>query len=265
MYELLDSHVCWVGAMADDDARHMLGRILHTAQVAPTAAEQEAMLALSGRFPVLLKSIGYWWLMGRNRPATMTDWCEGLLMEESVLHRLERIWNGLTQEEKLLLSEVQRREVAPFAARQLEQQRLMARLEAKGVFRRTESGWRVNGELLAAYVARIKGRVRGRIWLDEGERIIYQGREAIQDLTGLQYEILRFLIHNPRVRHTRDEIIDNAWPEEDQREGIAPNALQAHIASIRKKIEPNPATPGYLLTWHGRPGGYQFFPEGKPE
>jgi DNA-binding response OmpR family regulator len=41
--------------------------------------------------------------------------------------------------------------------------------------------------------------------------------------------------------------------------------LQAHIASIRKRIEPNPAKPRYLITWHGRPGGYQFFPEGKPE
>jgi DNA-binding response OmpR family regulator len=72
------------------------------------------------------------------------------------------------------------------------------------------------------------------------------------------------MIENPYGKHTRDDVIDNAWPEEEQREGITPNALQVHIRNIRKKIEPNPAQPCYLLTWNGRPGGYQFFPEGKP-
>ena len=75
---------------------------------------------------------------------------------------------------------------------------------------------------------------------------------------------LQFLIRNPRIKHTRDDIIDNAWSDDEQRQGITPNALQAHIASMRKKIEPNPSKPRYLITWHGRPGGYQFFPEGKP-
>jgi DNA-binding response OmpR family regulator len=199
---------------------------------------------------------------------------------------LERIWNGLTQEQKLALSEAQKLPARRGASRAdntqadgsrighpqgaplslaEQQQAVLSRLEAKGLCQRTGSSWRIIGELLSSYIAGIEGRVRGKIWLDEQSRVIYQGQEAVEELTGLQYEILGFLIKNPRIRHTRDDIIDNVWPDEEQREGITPNALQVHIASIRKKIETNPASPRYLITWHGRPGGYQFFPEGKPE
>lgn len=286
MYELLDSHVCWVGALAEADARHMLNHIVRTAAVPPSAAEVTAMLRLSGRFPSLLQAVGHWWRLASTRPTNLNQWCEAMLEENSILHRLERIWNGLTQEEKLALSELQKSQAweeetsmtdstnsAPSVRSPLkpagrvaqQQQRLLVRLAAKGLCEWSNGQWRLNSTLVATYVASIEGRVRGKIWLDEEARTVYQGEQLLEGLTNLQYEIVRFLLLYPRIRHTRDDIIDNAWPEEEQREGITPNALQVHIASIRKKIEPNPAQPRYLLTWHGRPGGYQFFPEGKPE
>ncbi|HET9221760.1 MAG TPA: winged helix-turn-helix domain-containing protein, partial [Roseiflexaceae bacterium] len=138
-------------------------------------------------------------------------------------------------------------------------------LAAKGCCVYDGANWRINGELLAAFIARQTGRIRGRIWLDEPTRIIYQGQQPLDDLTPLEFNILRFLIAQPRVRHTSDTIIEGAWPADDNKEAVTPNNLQVHISSIRKKIEPNPAAPRFLLTWHGRPSGYQFFPEGKPE
>jgi hypothetical protein len=286
MYELLDSRVCWVGAMNETDARHMLASVLHTAPTPPIEDEFTAMLTLSGRFPILLKAVATWWLTTANRPAAIDDWLETLLQQDNIQYRLERMWNGLTQEEQLALSETQKLQSqakaeqngkdtavdsismglkGAYQALAKRQSYALNRLTAKGLCYRAGSGWWITGELLAAYVARIEGRIRGRIWLDEKAKIVYQGQDPIQGLTALQYQILRFLVKNPRIKHTRDDIIDNAWPEEEQREGITPNALQAHIASLRKKIEPYSAKPRYLITWHGRPGGYQFFPEGKPE
>jgi len=265
MYWLLDSHVCWVGAMSEVDARYMLDKVLRTASNTPTAAELQAILALSGGFPSLLKAIGQWWLDTVGQLPPLVEWSTALLDEHSMQYRLDRIWYGLTQEEKLVLSEVQQEEFTAISPRWFEQRSVLVRLAKKGLCARSEAGWRINGELLNGYIARIEGRVHGKIWLDEAARTIYQGQVTLEEISGLQYEILRFLIKNPRTRHTRDDIIDNTWPEEEQREGITPNALQAHIAAIRRKIEPNPAAPRYLTTWHGRPGGYQFFPEGKPE
>jgi hypothetical protein len=263
VYELLDSHVCWVGALAPEDARFMLGRVLATTATQPSEAEIRILLDLSGRFPSLLKAVAHWW-MAADRPHLRDESASELLAVQSVRHRLGRIWNGLTQEEKLALVEVQQGKLLT-GGRSAEQLRMCEQLRAKGVWDQNGQTWAIRSQLLSAYVNQIEGRVRGRLWMDEQARVIYQGQEPLPELVGLQFEILRFLIKNPRVCHTRDDIIDNAWPEEEQREGITPNALQAHIASIRKRIEPNPATPRYLLTWHGRPGGYQFFPEGKPE
>lgn len=286
MYQLLDSRVCWVSAMNEADARYMLGSILHSASEPLTEADVAAMLTLSGRFPLLLKEVGTWWLTTPNRPTTRDEWLEILLEKDSIQYRLERMWNGLTQEEQLALSEVQalqaqaraevteaditfekisRRLAIAFQNLATRQRYALNRLAVKGLCYSSGAGWWITGELLAAYVAKIEGRIRGRIWVDEAAKVIYQGQEPIQGLTALQYQILKYLINNPRVRHNRDAIIDSAWPDEEQREGITPNALQVHVASLRKMIEPNPAKPRYLITWHGRPGGYQFFPEGKPE
>ena len=69
----------------------------------------------------------------------------------------------------------------------------------------------------------------------------------------------------PRLRHTKTDLIVNTWPDELREKGVSDNALYQVIVVLRRKIEPNPATPRYLVTWRGKPeGGYQFFPEGKP-
>jgi len=285
MYDLLDSHVCWVGAMAESDAWRMLETITQAAPPPPAEAEARVMLALSGRFPSLLKAIAHWWLANHQQPTALDDWLDILLAERSIQYRLERLWDGLTQEEQLALTEVQklhaqaiggkagdgeegktipRRLERAFQSLAKRQYYALTRLAAKGLCYQADQGWWISGGLVAAFVAAIEGRVQGKIWLDEQTKTIYQGQDPIEGITTLQYEILRFLIKNPRAKHSQDAVIDNAWPEEDHREGITPNALQVHIASIRKKIEPNPAKPRYLITWHGRPGGYQFFPEGKP-
>ncbi len=281
MYELLDSHVCWVGAMNTSDARQMLETVIHPTSKPLTDSEIDTLLTLSGHFPVLIKAIGQWWSMSAKPPTTIDDWVQMLLQENSFQYRLERIWNGLTQEEQLALSEIQKLQTrakrnlsknkaiserlkSAFKSTAKQQHYALSRLEAKGLCYQANSCWWIAGELLAAYIGSVKGRVRGKIWVDENTKTAFQGQSPIEDLTPLEFNILHFLITQPHTKHSRDDIIDNAWPEEDQRAGITPNALQAHIASMRKKMEPNPAKPRYLITWHGRPGGYQFFPEGKP-
>jgi hypothetical protein len=284
MYELFDSHVCYVGALAEEDSRHMLADVLRLAPVKPSDADLEAIWRLSGGFPSLLKAIAQWWMLTPQRPPAPSEWLGALLDHVAVQHRLERLWHGLTQEEKLALSEVHNQQAAnrqanakavaathggagelrPAPAPQGRTRVIVQGLAEKGCCRWDGSTWRVNSELLAAFVARLAGRIRGRIWFDEATRMIYQGQQPIEDLTPLEFNILRFLITHPRMRHTSDTIIDTVWPADDNKEVITPNNLQVHISSIRKKLEPNPAAPRFLITWHGRPGGYQFFPEGKP-
>jgi hypothetical protein len=277
MYELFDGHVCYIGAMGDADSRYVLADALRGAPSAPDAAEAEALLKLSGGFPSLLKAIGQWWLSAGPSAPPEPEWREALLADPAVRYRLERLWQGLTQEEQLALSDIQKQQIAvrrPAASPSADQptERLyqrppavIERLAAKGCCARDGAGWRINGELLEAFVAQRAGRIRGRIWLDTAARVIYQGQQPLDELTPLEFNVLRFLITQPHIRHTSDAIIESVWPPGENKELITPNNLQVHVSSIRKKIEPNPAAPQFLITWHGRPGGYQFFPEGKPQ
>lgn len=292
MYELVDINICYIGALTPEDSRHMLAAVLQTAPVIPSETEIEAILELSGGFPSLVKAVGEWWKRTIPLPP-LTEWLDLLLDDPAISHRVERMWDGLTQEEKQALVEIYKQSGASRSlsgrgrgstgvveARaggngrvepgissgvMADASVVLRRLAAKGCAIDDQNSWRVNGKLLAAYVARNVGNVRGRIWFDETARIIYQGGQVVDGLTPLEFDILRFLITHPLVRHTSDTIIDNAWPVDDNKHMITPNNLQVHISSIRKKIEPNPAEPRYLLTWHGRPGGYLFFTEGKPE
>lgn len=280
MYELFDYHVCYVGALTLSDAAHMLAVLLRDDHAEPDEAELAALLGLCGGFPSLLRTTANLWAFGKLNECDTAGWLNALLSDTSIQYRLERLWQGLTQEERQVLAEIQKRPAAnaaqlgwpdkrpPVAARRAPEQwadPVAELLAAKGCCIRDTDGWRVNGELLAAYVARNAGAVRGRIWFDEPARVIYQGQQSLDDLTPLEFDILRFLILNPHTRHTSDTIIDKAWPPDENKHAVTPNNLQVHISSIRKKVEPNPATPRYLITWNGRPGGYQFFPEGKPE
>jgi hypothetical protein len=280
MYELFDNRICYVGAFTSDDARHMLAHLLRAVEPAPSEADIEAILELCGGFPSLLKAAADVWALGVLPRHSLAEWRGQLLDHGAIQYRLERLWQGLTQEERLALAEVHRQSAdrapqaraigqAPTAVEpHIRNQRagpIVQRLATKGCCRHDGAGWRVNGALLAAYVAGNTGSARGRIWYADGAREIYQGQRPIDDLTPLEFDILRFLIAHPHARHTSDAIIDKVWPPDENKYAITPNNLQVHISSIRKKVELNPSTPRYLITWHGRPGGYQFFPEGKPE
>jgi hypothetical protein len=277
MYDLLDSHLCWVGPMSNDDARHLIARATFATPTPPSEAETAAMLSLSGNFPILLRTICYWWLAETEKPP-LDEWESALSAERSIQYRLARMWDGLTQEEQLVLSEVQKlggrarnqktsvgkKREDDFRGLAKKYPRTFARLVDKGLCVQTDSGWQVYGDLLDSYIADVGGRSRGKIWPDEHGQI-YQGSQCVEGLTHLQKRALLFFIENPYKQHDHSTIIDNTWPEDELREGITNWALQTLIRELRKKIEPNPSKPCYIISWRGRPeGGYQFFPEGRP-
>jgi hypothetical protein len=276
LYELLDNYICWVGSMTESDARTLITRVTRTAPIPPSEAEISRMLALTGGFPALLRAVCFWWLGTLPTPPP-ADWVNRLMRERSIDYRLRRIWEALTQEEQFVLSELQRLQTVALgegghngfnrAVRNFVQshQQLLNRLAEKGVCRQTETGWCLVGELLAAYVAGAKGRGRGRIWLDETSGDIYQGQTLLTGLTELERLVLAFLIKQPRLRHTKTDLIFSTWPDELRQQGVTDNSLYQVVLAIRRAIEPTPSQPVYLVTWRGKPeGGYQFFPEGRP-
>ena len=295
MYILLDSYICWVGAMDEADARQLIEQETGVVPIIRsesgeqrrnplTESEIRQLLALTGGFPALLKAACHWWLFADDK-LDIKRWRETLMAELPIRYRLEELWTGLTQEEQLVLSEMQRLQTRAAAKagqkahqdghpwfadefKRLHKQYgpILHRLAHKGLCRQVNTTWHISGELIAACAAEMAGQGRGKIWLDDKTGELYQGRKKHLDLTHLEGEVLRYLVKHPRMKHTVDNIIDNAWPEEQHREGIADEVVYQIVSKLRRKIEPNPGKPCYIITWRGQPkGGYQFFPEGKPK
>lgn len=274
MYELLDMHVCWVGPMSPGDAQHLIAEEMGLTPTPPNKSDVSHLLSLSGGYPALLKAACHWWLHTSDKPA-VTEWASALMAERSVQSRLEEIWIGLTQEERQALSKLHKWQTGikrgdkqwEKARDRLEKQHdhTLGRLAAKGLCRQAEDGWQIFCPLFATYVAHARGRSSGKIWLNDTTNEFYRDQIPIEDLSPLEGAALRFFVENPRIRHTKTDLITNVWPDELCRNGITDESLYQVIRELRKKIEPNPVKPCHIITWRGQPeGGYQFFPEGRP-
>jgi two-component system, OmpR family, response regulator len=101
---------------------------------------------------------------------------------------------------------------------------------------------------LEEVVARLRGMLRragasatstarsvivGDLSLDEDSREVRRGDDLI-DLTATEFEVLRFLIRNPRRVLSKTQILDRVW---DYDFGGQTNVVELYISYLRKKID----------------------------
>jgi len=118
------------------------------------------------------------------------------------------------------------------------------------------------GELLArvrALLRRAAGQAvpspivsSGDIEIDIAHRRVIRAGEEV-DLTKTEFDIFAYLARNANCVVTSKMILENVWGPEY---GEDTQTLRVHISHLRKKIEPHPFVPRYILT---EPGvGFQF-------
>src|SRR5262249_49739934 len=97
----------------------------------------------------------------------------------------------------------------------------------------------------------------GDLVIDLNTRTV-TARGAPVDLTRMEFEILRLLDCNSGRVLTHGMILQQVWGPEYEYDV---QTLRVHVANLRKKIEPDPARPRYVVTEMGV--GYRFLlPEG---
>lgn len=88
-------------------------------------------------------------------------------------------------------------------------------------------------------------------------RVAVDGREV--DLTATEFQLLTALARRPGRILTRSQLLDSVH-------GFAiesyERAIDTHIKNLRRKLEPDPRAPRYLLTVHGV--GYRFADDRDP-
>jgi two-component system alkaline phosphatase synthesis response regulator PhoP len=73
------------------------------------------------------------------------------------------------------------------------------------------------------------------------------------ELSGLELKLLRYLIDHRGAALTRDELLEKVWGYDAT---PVTRTVDVHIASLRQKLETNPARPEFIVTVHGV--GYKF-------
>ena len=125
----------------------------------------------------------------------------------------------------------------PFSPREL-----VARVRT--VLRRTRSGGATgNEETLLRH---------GALTLDAARHVASLG-ERVLPLTPKEFRLLETFLRAPGRAFTRQELLERAFG--DAYEGLE-RTVDAHIANLRRKLEPDPAAPTYIRTVFGV--GYRF-------
>ncbi|HET6568315.1 MAG TPA: response regulator transcription factor [Rhodothermales bacterium] len=75
----------------------------------------------------------------------------------------------------------------------------------------------------------------------------FRGEEPVE-LTTQEYDLLRYMIVNKGRTLTREQILEDVWALPPD---LITRTIDRHIASLRKKIEPNPAVPVFIETVYG--------------
>ncbi len=120
----------------------------------------------------------------------------------------------------------------PFSPREL-------RARIKAVLRRTE--------------AQVSDVYRfGDVELDFARGEVNRGGMAV-DVTPLELKLLKAFVASRGRILSRDQLLEAAWGSQTF---VTDRVVDAHIVSLRRKIEPEPAKPRYLVSVRGL--GYRF-------
>lgn len=112
------------------------------------------------------------------------------------------------------------------------------------------------GELMARIRAAIRRSTHpesepvievGNLKVDLSRRRVTLGDEEVS-LTPTEYDILRLLAQNIGKMLTHRQLLQNVW---GQAYGEDLHLLRVNISNLRRKIEPDPARPHYILTEAG--------------
>ena len=126
---------------------------------------------------------------------------------------------------------------------------------------------------VAELMLRIKAVLRRTHVGAESERMLEFGKEIRIDLENLsgqnghgdlqftrrEADILRYLRANADRPVSRDELLNKVWGY-DRNAAIETRTVDIHIAKLRRKIEPDPKAPRYVVTVRG--AGYRLHVEG---
>jgi two-component system KDP operon response regulator KdpE len=114
---------------------------------------------------------------------------------------------------------------------------------------------------LAELMARVRTALRRTLRRQDGSSVFQVGelrvdlearlvclKEKELSLTPTEYELLKVLVRNAGRVLTHHQIMERVWGDSEDRD---PHMLRVNISNLRKKLEPDPVRPRYIVTEPG--------------
>lgn len=268
LYELLDLHTCWLGAMEANDARWVINQVETAAGCTFTLSQVKQLISVTGGYPALLRAASLWLVNSKPNPPHQ-KWAGSLLSEPAIQNRLRELWQGLTSEEQSIVALLQTTQAIRSTKERQEglrqishsYQSVLTQLQLKKICIQDDNQrWRIFSPLFTHFIGNLEGINTGKIWRSNQQHF-YRGDIELGNLTSKDRLLLNYFLDKPRLLHSIDELAEAGWPR-DEAGGVSTEAVQQAIRHLRTRIEPNPGNPAYLIVQHG--AGYRFFPEGRP-
>jgi two-component system, OmpR family, alkaline phosphatase synthesis response regulator PhoP len=118
-------------------------------------------------------------------------------------------------------------------------------------------------ELLARVEARLRRETPAASGAAEGYRfgdidVDFRKAEVLRagqpvTLSAKEFQLLRYLVRQRGATLSRDELLNEVWGYDAM---PSTRTVDVHVAWLRRKLEPSPRRPQYILTRHGL--GYKF-------
>jgi DNA-binding winged helix-turn-helix (wHTH) protein len=241
--ELVSPHTIWLGPYSEDDARFMLHRLEARHDVRLEEETTDYLLAATGGHPGLLRA-GF--RVAIEHPSNL----QGMLASSSqVQDECRRIWLSLApKEQRAVVSLVGDMEVQPHPTGLIEQ------LGHKGL---VGGPWvsadRVFSPLFAEYIRQRHPVVGARVHIDRQRRTVWVDGRKIAGLAPLEYKLIEYLEGKRGQVCSRDELAECLYPEDMSLEGagVTDTRIDSVVKRLRRRIEPNPKEPRFIVTVRG--------------
>src|SRR5215475_6128766 len=92
----------------------------------------------------------------------------------------------------------------------------------------------------------------GSVKIDFRRAEVERDGEKIE-LSAKEFQLLRYFVEHREATLSRDELLNEVWGYDAM---PTTRTVDVHVAWLRRKLEPNPRRPQYILTVHGL--GYKF-------
>ena len=254
-YELLAPNVMGLKPYSYQDATHMLRRVSQRYDLPLDTSLLERLFTLTGGHAGILRAV--YFAVTQDEVGLSENVQENskiLLDKTNVATECNKIWNSITVEERRLLA-AYAHPIVKGKYKQKDRQKdkeIKRQLQLKGLL--TESDHpSIFSPLFKAFVLMQESLWEKPLYFDRQIRSVWVLGQPTAPLTALEFNIFDLLYERRGEVVERDELVHAGWPH--AKGGVSDESINAVVARLRRKVEPQPGKPRFLKNVRGQ--GYR--------